>query len=245
MRHPDKEEVIRMLNDGESVRKIEAHFKEKYPNNKKLWLTSVTLQKFRKENLQLNGKVLQDIQKVRSEQKAIIEEQMLQRQIASTNAYQDKINAIADTHLDVATKIAQIDSIVSSRIEYWYNLLASNEKLPAKADQELRKYVDQQLEVLQQYKKLVEGMADRTVDYNVNVTVLNDQVSLIRDAIRDVLAEFDVEISMKFLERLNVKLQQVSYRPESLRTVDIQEINEATTELATIANGDHGDELSR
>jgi len=49
MKHPDKEEVIRMLNDGESVRAVEAWLKEKYPSNKNMWVTSVTLQTFRKE----------------------------------------------------------------------------------------------------------------------------------------------------------------------------------------------------
>ena len=62
LKHPDKEDIIRMLSDGESVRGIEAKLKEKYSNNKALWLSSVTLQKFRKDNLNLYGRVLKDIQ---------------------------------------------------------------------------------------------------------------------------------------------------------------------------------------
>jgi len=107
-------EIIGMLNEGESVRKVEAQLKEKYPNNKKLWLTSVTLQKFRKNHLQLDGKVLKDIQENNKLQQLKIEEEALQRQLEATNAYQDKINAIADTHLDVASKIAQLDSVIGS-----------------------------------------------------------------------------------------------------------------------------------
>jgi len=34
LKHPDKEEIIRMLNDGESVRTISAYFKKKYQTNK-------------------------------------------------------------------------------------------------------------------------------------------------------------------------------------------------------------------
>jgi small-conductance mechanosensitive channel len=237
MKHPDKEEVIRMLNEGESVRKVEAHLKEKYPNNKKLWLTSVTLQKFRKNHLQLDGKVLKDIQENNKLQKIKIEEEALQRQLEATNAYQDKINEIADTHLDVASKIAQLDSVIGSRIEYWYNAIAQKEELPAKADQELRKYIDQQLAILQQYKKLVEGMADKTVDYNVNVTVLNDQITVIRDVIRDVLSDFGAEKSIEFMEKLNARLEQAAYRPEKARAVDVRDLQE----VKLIDEDDDGD----
>ena len=84
LRHPDKEEIIRMLNDGESVRAINAHFKKKYPRNKSLWISTVTLQEFRKTNLNLEGRVLKDIQEAGKIQKRQIEEKLLQQQSQST-----------------------------------------------------------------------------------------------------------------------------------------------------------------
>jgi len=62
IKHVDKEEIIEQVTNGESVRGIASWLKNKYPNNKSLWLSSVTLQKFRKDKLQLEGKVLKDIQ---------------------------------------------------------------------------------------------------------------------------------------------------------------------------------------
>ena len=55
LKHPEKEEIIRRLNDGESIRKTSAWLQEKYPTNKKLWISTVSLQKFRKDNLQLES----------------------------------------------------------------------------------------------------------------------------------------------------------------------------------------------
>lgn len=233
LKHPDKEEIIRKLNNGESVRGVESWLKGKYPNNKNMWVTSVTLQAFRKEKLNLEGKVLKDIQEAKESERRQIESAVLQKQLESTNAYQEKIQEIANTQLDVHTQIAQLNAVVEQRISYWYNMIASGEALPAKADNELRKYIEQQVLILQQYKKLVEGMADKTIDYNINVTVLNDQISLIRDAIRETIAELGTEKAMIFMDKLNRRLNQVSYRPSIAAPVNMKELQSIETDLTS------------
>ena len=233
LNHVDKEEILKMLNEGVSVRTIEAHFKKKYPNNKSLWLSTVTLQKFRKDNLNLEGKVLKDIQEAREKQNRMIDENVRQRQLEATNAYQEKISKIAGGHLDVSSKILQLSAVVEDKIEYWYNMAKSGEEIPAKADHELRKFIDQQVIILQQYKKLVEGMADKTIDYNVNVTVMNDQIGIIRDAIREAIAEeLGAEKAILFMDRLSKKLKGASYRQNELPSiVDLKKLKEAEFEL--------------
>jgi len=234
LHHIDKEEIIRMLNDGESVRVISAFFKKKYPHSKHLWISTVTLQAFRKESLNLEGKVLKDIQESSKIQKRQIEEKLLQQQLESTNAYQNKINSIAGTHLDVSKKIMQIDAIVGDRIEYWYNLGKSGEQIPAKADHELRKFIDQQVLVLQQYKKLVEGMADKTVDYNVNITILNDQINIIRNAIKETIAEeFGVDKAIIFMDKLSKRFSQTQYRSQDIaaEAVDLKKLQAVELKL--------------
>ena len=234
LKHLDKEEIIRRLTNGESVRALETWLKEKYPNNKTMWVTSVTLQTFRKEKLNLEGKVLKDIQDVREVEHRKIEASMLQSQLEATNAYQDKISQIATTQLDVNTQIVQLNSVVESRIAHWYNMIASGEEMPGKADVELRKYIDQQVMILQQYKKLVEGMADKTVDYNVNVTVINDQISLIQNAIRDTMAELGPEQAMIFMDKLNSRLGKTYYRPTNqiAEPVNLKELQDIEFELS-------------
>jgi len=236
LKHPDKEDIIRKLNNGESVRGVEAWLKEKYPNSKNMWVTSVTLQAFRKDKLNLEGKVLKDIQEAKQVEERQIQAQVQQQQLEATQAYQETIAEIANKQLDVHTQIAQLNTIVEKRIEHWYNMIASGEALPAKADNELRKYIEQQVNILQQYKKLVEGMADKTIDYNINVTVLNDQISLIRDAIRDTIAELGTEKAMIFMDSLNRRLAQTSYRPQGAAPVDIKELQ--TIEVGLLEDGE-------
>lgn len=234
LNHPDKDEIVRMLTEGESVRGIEAKLKEKYPSNQSNWLSSVTLQKFRKDSLNLDGKVLKDIQEAAQSQKRQIEAQMRQRQLEASDAYRKKINELADSKLDVQRKILQLDSIIESRMEYWYNMIASGEETAAKGDNELRKYMTQQMELLAQYKKFVEGMADKTIDHNINITVMNDQIALIRDTIRECLAELGPEKAMLFMEKLNNKLKQTDYNPRELGRADpvsVEALQDAEFEL--------------
>jgi hypothetical protein len=235
LKHPDKEQIIEWLSDGESVRSVEAKLKEKYPNNKKLWLTSVTLQTFRKKHLQLEGKVLQDIQEAREVKQRQIEEAKRQKQLVESDAYKKKINEIADSKLDVAQRILQLDRVIESRIEYWYNAVASGEESAAKGDRELRQFLDRQMANLAQYKKFVEGLNDKSAEYNLNVTVINDQISILRDVVRDCIAEFEPDVAAMFMEKLNRRLNQASYRPTALSgpapQVNLKELQEAEFEV--------------
>ncbi|KKN39490.1 hypothetical protein LCGC14_0742950 [marine sediment metagenome] len=232
MKHIDKEEIIEMLNSGESVRGIEAKLKKKYPNNKSMWLSSVTLQKFRKDNLQLEGRVLKDIQEAGRSQKQQLEEKDRQKSLEASGAYKKKLNEIVDSKLDVARKILQLDAVIETRMEYWFNAVASGEESASKGDKELRQFIDRQIVLLGQYKKFVEGMADKTIDYNVNITVMNEQIGIIRDVIRECIADFESEKAMLFMERLNKRLENTSYRPQEIpEPVKLEDLHEAEFEL--------------
>ena len=60
-RHPDKDEIIKMLLNGESVKQVDAWLKKKYPKKKRLHISYMTLQKFRSEHLNIKGDLLEDI----------------------------------------------------------------------------------------------------------------------------------------------------------------------------------------
>ena len=118
-------------------------------------------------------------------------------------------------------------------MEYWFNAVASGEESASKGDKELRQFMDRQMNLLAQYKKFVEGMADKTIDYNVNITVMNDQITIIRDVIRECIAEMDPEQGMLFMEKLNSRMHALSYRPNNglipaqVKLEDLQDIPEA------------------
>jgi hypothetical protein len=231
LKHPDRELIVEQLNNGVSIREVEKMLKDKYPNNKNLWLSTVTIQAFRKKNLNLDGKVLHDIKERREEMLVLQEEQRLQ----NVSAYYSKINEIADSKLDVARRILELDKVIASRMEYWYNAVADGTKDAAKGDKELRGFIDKQMALLAQYKKFVEGIADKTVDYNVNVTVINDQIIAIRDAIRECISEFEPDIALRFMEKLGNKLKGITCRPElpikNAPQLKLEDLNSIKVEL--------------
>jgi hypothetical protein len=206
--HPDKEEITQRFMAGDSIRAVFQWLNAKYAKGSKHnKLSMPTLLAYRKGVMKLDGKVLKDIQDAKREQDKALELQYTEQLATSSNAYQDKINQIASQQLDVAARILQMDAVVGDRIEHWYNLIKSGEQLPAKADNELRKYVDQQLLILQQYRKLVEGMADKRVDYNVNITVMNEQIHSIQGVIQDLICEeMGPEKAIEFLGKLSDRL---------------------------------------
>lgn len=237
LNHPDKELIIKMLSDGESVRKVEAYVKEKHPKDKHLHLSLPTIQAFRKNNLNLEAKVLKDIQDAKAQERKEEEALDKQRQLESINAYRDKINALATNHLDVQTKILQIDAIVGSRIEHWYNMAAGGQELPQRADKELREYITQQIEILKQYKKLVEGMADKTIDYNISIksSMVQDQISVIRDAIVEIIRELDTETAMLFMSKFHNALQKLEYIPKVI------EVDSDIKDISLLTDGDNNE----
>jgi hypothetical protein len=226
--HPEKEFIIASLSSGMSVRDLEAKIKEKYRDNKRLWLSSVTIQSFRKKYLKLDGQVLKDIQETGRVQQQVEEEQHRQHQLEQSDAYNKKLHEVVDTKLDVAKKILQLDKIIESRIEYWFNAVASGEETASKGDKELRQFMDRQFVLLGQYKKFVEGLADRTVDYNVNVTVMNDQINMIRDVIRECIVELEPEKGMLLLEKVHSKINGLVYRSNSLppAVINLEDLQE-------------------
>jgi len=227
LNHPDRDDIVAQLTNGESVRAVEKRLKDKYPKHKHLWVSSVTLQTFRKNHLNLEGRVLKDIQ----EEKLQIEERKKVEQIEHSDKYNEKISEIADSTLDVASKIVQLDAIIDNRMKYWYNAVANGDESASKGDKELRQFMDRQMLLLAQYKKFVEGMADKTVDYNVNITVMNDQINIIREVLHECLAVLSAEQAALFYEKLNTRLQNTPYNQSKPKPVRLEDLHEAEFEL--------------
>lgn len=206
--HPDKNEIVSRLSSGESVRSIYKWLSGKYGKySTHLKVSIPTIQLFRKEVLKIEGDVLKKIQDEKRKLDLQLEAQYVAQTVQGTNAYVDKINQIASSHLDVSAKMLQMDAIIGDRLEYWFNVVKAGTELPQKADYELRKYIDQQVLVLQQYRKLVEGMADKKIDYNVNITVMNEQIQSIQTVIRELICEeLGPEKAISFIDKLSNRL---------------------------------------
>lgn len=213
--HPDKEEIIKKLLAGESVKSVEEWLNTKYPRKKRYHVSYMTLQKFRKEHLNLEGKVLDDLKNKRAEVVKDEEKRDLELEIKTSNAYQEKLNEIVDAEIDVTRRLLEMDRLINARLEYYYNVLQLGGDI--KSDKIFLEYINTMRALMQDWKKYIEGFKDVRVENNINITVVNQQVTIIKQAVCNILQELQPEVIPIFIEKVNSELNTINLNEYSER----------------------------
>jgi hypothetical protein len=208
LNHPEKEEIIKKLLSGDSVKEVERWLKEKHPRTKRLHISYMTLQKFRSENLNLKGEVLEDIKDKRTEIDQESKEAETRMIITSSSAYQQKIEEIASSELDVSKRLLEMDSLINSRIEYYFNLLQEGGSL--REDKIFIEYVNTMKSIMQDWKKYIEGFADKKIEHNINISVVNEQAKILKEVVMDVLQELSPNLIPIFVDKLDYKMKKAN-----------------------------------
>lgn len=227
--HPEKEEIIRRLLNGESVKEVEKWLKEKHPRRPRLHVSYMTLQKFRKDYLNLDGEVLDNIKETRKNMDASSEELEIKAILATSSAYQDKLNQIVSDKLDANRKILEMSILVSARMEYYFNIISSQEGTKLEKDKMFLELVNAQRGLMQDWKKYVDGVADQKIEHNININVINEQVNVLKSIVFEVLQALDPRLIPAFVEKLNARLEQTQYG-----TANYQSYQLGTPELNVI-----------
>jgi hypothetical protein len=163
----------------------------------------MTLQKFRADHLNLKGDVLGDIKNRRTELDKEAVEAETKMVIQNSSAYMQKIEEIADGKLDVSRRLLEMDTLINSRLEFYYNLLQNGGTL--REDKIFIEYINTMKGLMQDWKKYVEGVADKRIEHNININVVNEQARILKETVIDVLSEISPELVTVFVERLDVK----------------------------------------
>tara|TARA_B100000131_G_scaffold322185_1_gene375287 strand:+ start:5180 stop:5863 length:684 start_codon:yes stop_codon:yes gene_type:complete len=215
LNHPEKEEIIKKLLSGDSVKEVERWLKKKHPRTKRLHVSYMTLQKFRSEHLNLKGEVLEDIKDKRHEVDRESKEAEAKMIISSSSSYMQKIEEIATTELDVSKRLIEMDSLINSRIEYYFNLLQQGGTI--REDKVFIEYINTMKSIMQDWKKYIEGFADKKIEHNININVVNEQAKILKEAVLDVLQEMNPDLIPVFLDKLEVKMDDVDLGSSSHR----------------------------
>lgn len=222
LKHPDKEDIIKMLLDGDSVKEVEGWLKKKYPKSRRLQISYMTLQKFRSEHLNIKGDVLDDIKNKRYEVKKSTEEAEAKMMLLNSSHYKDKINEIASTELDVTRRLLELDTIITSRIEYYYNLLQNGGSI--KEDKIFLEYINSLKSLMQDWKKYIEGFADKKIEHNISVSVVNDQARVLQSVMYEVLQEMSPDLVPIFIDRVNKRVNTITYDDNNYNSYLIEEV---------------------
>jgi len=208
--HPNINMIVKELTDGAGVRKVAKILQEMYPDDKKKHISPVTLQKFRKEHLGIEGDALEAIKEASKEKKMIETKEQEHKEVQKLPSYKEKLQEAIDLHIDIRQQLANLHILISARMEDLFDKLASGE---AKVSDEisLQKYFQTYITLIERWAKYIDKVADYTVETNVNITVIEDQMALMRESIWELLQEMDPAMAVKFLEKLDNKMKDMDY----------------------------------
>lgn len=206
--HPKKEEIIKRLIDGDTTREIAEWLRIEHPGEDQshLRISFSSLSQFKREFLDIQGTVASEVEKVRKAKK----EEVVTQEVKSTTAYQRKLNEIVDNELDVKRELVKIFMLLESRLEKVYDMLEKFDYPNTREERLLISYIETAIKVLESHKKYVEGYSE-TTNQNININIMNDQVSVMRDAVREALNEASPDVAIKFMGALNTRLNALNY----------------------------------
>lgn len=210
--HPDKNLIVRMLTQGHGVRAVAKEIKNLHPNDRKLHISVPTLQKFRKEKLNLEGEALDAVKQETREKQAIKAEKKEDTQLRKIPAFREAAERAANIHVDIRKELQELLVTVKMRVEDLFDR-ASQGTLSVNEEANLHKYFVGWNTTIQQWAKYVDKIADKTVETNVNITIIEDQMAALRCAVRETIEEeMDHETAARFMHRLSQKMDELSYR---------------------------------
>ena len=207
--HPDKAMIIRMLARGDGVRKVAKAIKELHPNDKKLHLSTPTLQKFRKEKLKIEGEVLDAVKQATKEK---VDKRIAKKEdtkLRRIPAFREAVEKAASLHVDIRQELQELLATVKSRVEDLFDRAAEG-SLSVNEEANLSKYFAQWTATIQQWAKYVDKIADRTVEANININVIEDQMAVLRVAVKETIEEeMDPDTATRFMRRLSEKMAEL------------------------------------
>lgn len=217
--HPDRDRIIKRLLDGDSPKEVELWLKKKHRKNRRYHVSYMTLLTFRKKELDIQGAVLDDIKAARQakrveENKAIVKK---------NKTYQDKIAEIADGKLDVQKKLKEMDALVSSRLEFYYDEMMEKETT-MEHDKVFISYMQMYKGILQDWKKYIEGVADKTIEHNVNINIVNEQVNVVKSIMMEVLREMDPTMIPTFVNKVNTRMLELEHGSKAYKQFENNEV---------------------
>lgn len=214
--HPAYEDIVKWLTGGVSVRDVEHRLEQMFPEqeNAHLRCSFSTLQSFRQQHLNIESKVLDDIKDASALTKQQIRREAIQAELEKSTAYKDKVNALVDEKLQVQRELTKVFTILEARIEAIFNQAQLGALVDTKLDRVLTGYIEQLRGLLVDYSKIIDGVGDVTTT-NINISVMTDQVAILREAVRETLADMDPSLAVRFMDKIANRLRTLQYGPET------------------------------
>jgi len=206
LKHPLKDEIIRRLLDGQSVYTVARWLAEKNTGDKKYQISWMTLQEFRKNYLNLEGKVLDELKHERKRELAERREkkrkEILAETLSNTQVEGEVAQQVAQKVLDMNTTISFIYNKIMSQIK-----LLENEEFNYKNSKVISDYISQLRGLMTDYAKILQKYDEsEQVKNTVSENEIIKYVALIKEAVREILSEIAPDKLELFYDKLREKI---------------------------------------
>ncbi len=220
--HPDREEIISKLIIGIPNQDIHDWLGAKYstPAESQFVLSVNMLKTFQGTYLNFYQDMMQDLGKVKNK----VEDADFAALIKGNPSYHDALVKVANTELDIETVMAKMATNVELRVSQVFDAIqADPSNINTKVDRLLIDYVEVLGNLLDKYYKWKEKPADQTIQHNINIQIVDQQIGILHDAIKEVLSQMDLEASMYFMEIVHEKMSKLKMAdPEAAPTQEMK-----------------------
>lgn len=245
LQHPDKDEIISKLILGISPKDIYEWLAAKYTNisESKFVITEKSLKAFQANYLDIYNMIKKDLGATKSAITTSTEDELI-LSVQDNPTYKGMMVELASKEIDIKKMLSNMIMAVENRVAAYFDAAQENPRdLNTRNDRVLIELCDSLGANLERYNKLVLGAPDQIIQHNVTVKHIDEHVQVLQEAIRETLAEMDVETSLHFIEVLTTKLTKLKSPLNKQDSVDVRLaeskiINETINKK--LSEGNHG-----
>lgn len=225
LEHPDKDEIIAKLVLDVSPKDINEWLASKYTNvsETKFVIAEKSIKIFKDNYLDIYSLIQEDMAKTKQAIATSTEEQ-LALSVQNNSTYRSKMMELASKEIDIRTMAARLCAAIETRLSQVFDEIQENPRdINTKVDRLLIDYAEVFGNILEKYYKFTEAPSETFVQNNMTIQFMDQHVVVLQEAIRETLAEMDLESSMMFIERLQPKLARLKLpEKELLPNTDIR-----------------------
>lgn len=234
LEHPDRDEIISKLIIGISSKDINEWLAAKYTNinENKFVISEKSLISFKDNYLDLYTLIKEDLSKTKS---AIVSsaEDELQLAVQDNPTYKSKMIEIASGELDIKKMLGNMIVAIETRAAQIFDeIQADPRNINTRNERVLIEYFDKLGANLERWSKYVLQTPDQVIQHNVTVQHIDQHVQMVQEAIRETLAELDIEASLRFMEIFPEKIKKLKtpteqgQAPTEVRLAEVKMLNE-------------------
>ncbi len=226
--HPEKQRIISKLVSGEKATDVAQYLRLKYNKDDEanLRLPVSLLKEFIDTYGDHHGFLTQII-KDKEDGKL---DGKIAKSLLENKTWRTRLEEYADQTVDVKKRAGQILHLIESRAEQLFDKIQENPE-SSKVDYVMIKYFEVIMQMVEKLDKIVNDRPDVRIEHTYTVRMVEDYSAAIQEAIRETLQEMSPELTVKFLDRLQHKLELIPNPDEPGRKAKPKTINAKIKEL--------------